>query len=197
MFDIEVIERPAAAVAALEPIRGQLLAALREPASAASLATRLGLKRQRLNYHLHALEEHGLVEVADTRLWGGLKERLMVASASAYVVSPSAFGPLAADPALARDRLSASYLIALGARIVREVGHLWRRARAAGKNLATLSIDTEVRFASPADRAAFTQELTRAVTELAGRYHNAGAPGGRAHRLVLVAYPLPINGEEV
>lgn len=197
MFDIEVIERPAAAVAALEPIRGQLLAQLREPASAASLATRLGLKRQRLNYHLHALEEHGLVEVADTRLWGGLKERLMVASASAYVVSPSAFGPLAADPALARDRLSASYLIALGARIVREVGHLWRRARAAGKNLATLSIDTEVRFASPADRAAFTQELTRAVTELAGRYHNAGAPGGRAHRLVLVAYPLPINGEEV
>ena len=197
MFDIEVIERPAAAVAALEPIRGQLLAELREPASAASLATRLGLKRQRLNYHLHALEEHGLVEVADTRLWGGLKERLMVASASAYVVSPSAFGPLAADPALARDRLSASYLIALGARIVREVGHLWRRARAAGKNLATLSIDTEVRFASPADRAAFTQELTRAVTELAGRYHNAGAPGGRAHRLVLVAYPLPINGEEV
>ena len=197
MFDIEVIERPAAAVAALEPIRGQLLAQLREPASAASLATRLGLKRQRLNYHLHALEEHGLVEVADTRLWGGLKERLMVASASAYVVSPSAFGPLAADPALARDRLSASYLIALGARIVREVGHLWRRARAAGKNLATLSIDTEVRFASPADRAAFTQDLTRAVTELAGRYHNAGAPGGRAHRLVLVAYPLPINGEEV
>ena len=197
MFDIEVVERPAAAVAALEPIRGQLLAELREPASAASLATRLGLKRQRLNYHLHALEEPGLVEVADTRLWGGLKERLMVASASAYVVSPSAFGPLAADPALARDRLSASYLIALGARIVREVGHLWRRARAAGKNLATLSIDTEVRFASPADRAAFTQELTRAVTELAGRYHNAGAPGGRAHRLVLVAYPLPINGEEV
>lgn len=197
MLDIEVIERPAAAVAALEPIRGQLLAELREPASAASLATRLGLKRQRLNYHLHSLEEQGLVEVADTRLWGGLKERLMVASASAYVVSPGALGPLAADPAFTKDRLSASYLIALGARIVREVGDLWRRARAAGKNLATLSIDTEIRFASPADRAAFTQELTRTVTELAGRYHNAGASGGRAHRLVLVAYPMPIKGEEI
>jgi DNA-binding transcriptional ArsR family regulator len=191
MLDIEVIDRPSAATAALEPTRSRLLSELREPASAATLATRLGLKRQRINYHLRTLEEHGLVEVAATRTWGGLTERLMVASANAYVVSPKALGPVAADPARSKDRLAASYLIALGARIVREVGDLWRRARQADKHLATLSIDTEIRFALPADRAAFTHELTQAVTELASRYHNQAAPGGRLHRLVVVSYPVP------
>ncbi|TKD46446.1 MAG: ArsR family transcriptional regulator, partial [Mesorhizobium sp.] len=39
MLDIEVIDRPSAAAAALEPVRSQLLSELREPASAAALAT--------------------------------------------------------------------------------------------------------------------------------------------------------------
>ncbi|MCA8947892.1 MAG: helix-turn-helix domain-containing protein, partial [Planctomycetes bacterium] len=56
MHDIEVIEDPAAAAVALEPGRGQLLAALAEPASAAVLAQRLGKPRQKVNYHLRALE---------------------------------------------------------------------------------------------------------------------------------------------
>jgi DNA-binding transcriptional ArsR family regulator len=191
MLDIEVIARPSAAAAALEPTRSRLLSELREPASAATLATRLGLKRQRINYHLRTLEEHGLVEIADTRTWGGLTERLMVASAGAYVVSPEALGPAAADPARSTDRHAASYLIALGARIVREVGDLWRRALVAHKHLATLSIDTEIRFASPADRAAFTHELMQAVAQLASRYHDQAARGGRPHRLVVVSYPVP------
>jgi DNA-binding transcriptional ArsR family regulator len=191
MLDVEVIERPDAAAAALEPTRRQLLAELREPASAATLAARLGLKRQRVNYHLHALEEHGLIAVADTRQWGGLTERLMVATAAAYVVSPEALGPVAADPAQTKDRLAASYLIALGARIVREVGSLWRRARQADQHLATLSVDTEICFATPEDRASFTRDVNRFVTELAGRYHHPSAPGGRPHRLVVVSYPVP------
>ena len=49
-------------------------------------------------------------------------------------------------PARANDRLSASYLIALAARAVREVGELWRTAREKNKRLATLSTDTAIRF---------------------------------------------------
>ena len=89
------------------------------------------------------------------------------------------------------DKLSAAYLVALGARMVREVGALVRRAHEAGKRLATLSIDTEVRFRSPEDRAAFSHELSEAVARLVSKYHDASAPGGRAHRLVVVAHPLP------
>jgi DNA-binding transcriptional ArsR family regulator len=198
VLDIQVIDDPAAAAVALEPTRSRLLSELAVPASAATLATRVGLARQKVNYHLHALEAHGLVRLAGERKWGGLTERLLVATASSYVVSSSALGPLAADQQWSRrhphreiDRLSASYLIALGARVVSEVGDLVRRAKEAGKRLATLAVDTEVRFRSTTDRAAFSRELTEAITKLVSKYHNDSAPGGRVHRLVVVAHPLP------
>src|SRR5678816_2757641 len=190
MLDIEVIRDPATATVALEPMRSRLLSELATPASAATLATRVGLTRQKVNYHLHALEGHGLVRLAQERKWGGLTERLLVATAASYVVSPSAMGPVAVDPGREGDRLSASYLIALGARIVREVADLVRRAKEAGKRLATLSVDTEIRFRSAADRAAFSNELTEAIATLVSKYHDESAPGGRAHRLVIVAHPL-------
>ncbi len=191
MDDVEVIDDPAAAAAALEPIRSRLLAELAEPASAAALAARLGIARQKVNYHLRTLEAHDLVQVAETRTWGGLTERKMVASAGSYVVSPGALGPAAADPARTTDRLSAGYLIALAARVVRDVGDLVRGARRANKPLATLSLDTEIRFRSAADRAAFTSDLVAAVTHLVANYHDASAEGGRPHRLVVLAHPLP------
>jgi len=83
------------------------------------------------------------------------------------------------------------YVIALAARVVREVADLVRRSTEQAKQLATLSIDTEIRFRSPVERAAFSNELTGAVAKLVARYHDASAPGGRAHRLVVVAHPLP------
>ncbi len=191
MLEVEVIEDPAAAAVALEPVRSRLLSELAEPASAATLATRVGIARQKVNYHLRALEAQGLVQVAGKRKWGGLTERLLVATAASYIVSPSALGPVATDPARAADRLSASYLIALGARIVREVSDLLRRSREIGKRLPTLSLDAEIRFRSAADRAAFSSALADAVTRLVSRYHDESAPGGRSHRLVIVAHPLP------
>jgi DNA-binding transcriptional ArsR family regulator len=191
VLGIQVIDDPHAATVALEPVRSRLLAELAIPASAATLASRVGLARQKVNYHLRALEAHGLVRLAEKRKWGGLTERLLVATATSYVVSPSALGLIAADPERQSDRLSASYLIALGARVVCEVGDLVRRAKEAGKRLATLAVDTEVRFRSAADRAAFSSELTEAVTKLVSKYHDASAPGGRVHRLLIISHALP------
>jgi DNA-binding transcriptional ArsR family regulator len=191
MHDVVVIDDPAAAAAALDPIKRRLLAELGEPRSAAAVAARVGLPRQKVNYHLRALEEHGLVEPSEERRWGGLTERLMVASAASYVVSPAALGPIAPDPARTNDRLSASYLIALAARIVREVSDGWSAARRGNKRLATLSIDTVIRFKSPEDRTAFTNDVANAVTALVARYHDDTAPKGRPHRLVVASYPAP------
>ena len=196
MLDLEVIHDPAAAVVALDPVRARLLAELVEPGSAASLAARMGLARQKVNYHLRALEAHGLVRPVEERRWGGLVERRMVATAASFVVSPAALGKAANDPARASDRLSARYLIALAARVVREVADLVRRSQQQAKQLATLSIDAEVRFRSPAERASFSNELTAAITKLVARYHDESAPGGRAHRLVVVAHPLPGRGRK-
>jgi len=85
--------------------------------------------------------------------------------------------------------VSTGFLIALGARTIHEVSDLVRRAAAAGKSLATLAVDTEVRFKSPADRAAFTSELSDAITKLVAKYHDESAPPGRSHQFVVMANP--------
>ncbi|MEZ5095679.1 MAG: ArsR family transcriptional regulator [Nocardioides sp.] len=149
-----------------------------------------GLPRQKVNYHLRTLERHGLVELVEERPRRGLTERVVRASARGYVVAPPPLGRDAADPART-DRLSARYVIALAARVVREVATLSRRADAAGRPLATLALDADIRFASAADRAAFTQDLAGAVAALTARYHDESAPGGRWHRLVVAAHPRP------
>jgi DNA-binding transcriptional ArsR family regulator len=195
VLDLEVIDRPEAAALALDPIKSRILAELTTPGSAASLASRVGLTRQKVNYHLRVLEDQRLVEAVEERQWGGIKERKMIATAASYVVSPAALGPLAADPARTTDRLSASYLIALAARIVREVGGLWNRARKQEKRLATLALDTVISFKSPAERAAFSCELTNAITQLVARYHDEGTPGARPFRLVVASYPAPPKNE--
>ncbi|MFO0839176.1 MAG: helix-turn-helix domain-containing protein [Phycisphaerae bacterium] len=201
MVDLRVIDDPASASVALDPMRSRLLSELRTPASAAMLAGRMGLPRQKLNYHLRALESHGLIRVESKKKWGGLTERRLVATASSYVVSPGALGPVAADPerdvgGRGMDRLSASYLAALAARVVREVGQLLRMSEELNKRLATLSIDTQIRFRSPQDRAAFSHELTAAVAALVSRYHDESAAGGRRHRLMIGAYPKPTDTKE-
>jgi DNA-binding transcriptional ArsR family regulator len=194
MFDVTVIEDAAAAEASLDPIRANLLAALSEPGSATTLAGRVGLPRQKVNYHLRALERHGLVELVEERRKGNVTERVLRATASSYVISPAALSAVAPDPARAPDRLSARWLLALAARLVRDVGSLLTGADRAKKRVATFALEGEVRFSSSADRAAFAEELATAVTGLVGKYHDEAGDGGRSHRLVVAIHPT-VGGE--
>jgi DNA-binding transcriptional ArsR family regulator len=182
-----VIVDPATAAVALDPVRAKLLAALREPGSATSLAAELGLSRQRINHHLHALETHGLVELVEERRKGNMTERVLRATAGAFVISPSAWALVAPDPDREPDKLSAQWLLALAARLLREVGRLITLA--GPRRIATFAVDGEIRFASAADRAAFARDLGDAVGELVARYHRADAPEGRPHRLVVALHP--------
>jgi DNA-binding transcriptional ArsR family regulator len=188
MQDIEVIENTQAAAAALDPVRALLLSELSVPASAAALAARVGIARQKVNYHLKTLEAHGLVTLAEERMHGGITERVLQASAASYVVSPAAISVSAASPDASADRLSARYLVGLAARIVREVGALARLAGTSSHRAPTLTIDTTLGFRSAADRAAFADDLTAAVLDLAARYHH---DDGTPHRLVVASYPQP------
>jgi DNA-binding transcriptional ArsR family regulator len=189
MLDVAVIDDPTAAEISLDPMRARLLAELSEPGSASSLAARVGLPRQKINYHLRALERHGLLELVEERRKGNCIERVLQATAASYVISPSALAEVAPDPARSPDQLSARWLLALAARLVREVGDLIGGATAARQRLATFAIDSEIRFASAADRAAFAEELSGAVAALVGKYHDEDAPGGRKHRLVVALHP--------
>jgi DNA-binding transcriptional ArsR family regulator len=189
MFDVAVIDDPAAAQVSLDPMRARLLAALAEPGSATTLAAAVGLARQKINYHLHALEQHGLIELVEERRKGNVTERILRATAASYVISPTALSSVAPDPSRAPDRLSARWLLAVAGKLVRDTGALIAGATKAGKRLATFALDGEVRFASAADRAAFVEELTATVTHLISKYHDETAPGGRDHRIIIAVHP--------
>src|SRR6266542_2816940 len=172
MLDVAVIVDPAAAEVALDPVRARLLAELAEPGSATTLAARVGLPRQKVNYHLRTLERHGLIQLVEERKKGNVTERFLRAAAIAFVISPLALAAVQPDPARSPDRLSARWLLALAARLVRDVGEL-----ISGAQQARLRV------------AAFAEELSTAVQALLAKYHDATAQGGRDHRLIVAIHP--------
>ena len=190
---VHVVEDAAPAAALLHPMRLRLLAELAEPDSAAGLARRLGEPRQQLNYHLRQLEAQGLVEVVGERKKRGCTERLLRAVARSYLIGPSTLGALAVDPAQVRDQLSSAYLVAVAAQVIQEVARLRSAGESAGERVPTLTLQTDIRFASPAARNRFAREMSRAVARLAAKYHDAEAPGGQRFRFVAGAYPAPSN----
>src|SRR3954462_3196848 len=145
MEDVAVIEDPAAAEVSLDPILSRLLAELAVPGSATMLAARVGLPRQKVNYHLRTLEQHGLLELVAERRKGNVTERMLQATAASYVISPSAMAAVAPDPGRAPDRLSARWLLALAARLVRDVGTLITGAGTTQQRVATYALDGEIR----------------------------------------------------
>jgi predicted transcriptional regulator len=142
-----------------------------------------------VNYHLRALEDAGLVEHVEDRRRGNCTERIVRATASHYLIAPSVLEELAATPEHATDRFSSDHLAAVSARTISELAELRERARAAGKRLPTFSLETAVRFAKPADQAAFMEELANTVARLVARYHDQEAEDGRWIRVALGAHP--------
>ncbi len=175
-----------AAHLALAPIRRRILAALAEPASAAGLAERLDMPRQKVGYHLRALETAGLVRPAGERRKRGFVEKLFVA-AGAYVLDPALLqAPADPDTVDAQDRHASGHLIAAASAMVRDVARMRDAAAAEGARLLTLTVEAEVSFGAPADFDAFSDELAEAVAALARKY---SAPAGRRFRLTAAAHP--------
>ena len=191
--DLQVIGVDSGATALLHPLRRQILENLREADSASGVSRRLEMPRQKVNYHLRQLEKAGLVELIKK---GNCVERMVRATARSYVISPEMLGELAADPERVQDRFSSAYLIALVTRVLRELGLLRARAAAEGRRLATLSLQTEVRFRSPSARQAFSRELADHMAELAKKYHDEGAEDGRSFKLLVAGYSsVALEGE--
>ena len=190
---LDVVRSAESAAALLDPTRQRLLVHLKEPDSATGLARRLKLPRQRINYHLKVLEGAGLVELVEERRKGNCLERVVRATARAFIISPEALGELGPTRELAGDRLSSAYLMVAAGRTIQDVALLENKAKQEGKRLATLTLEADVRFASAETRAKFAEELADAVARIAARYHDDRAPAGRRFRLLAAVHPVPLG----
>jgi DNA-binding transcriptional ArsR family regulator len=200
--EVECIAEARRAGALLHPTRREILAQAMEPISATDIAGRIGLTRQKVNYHVQELAGAGFLQRAGRRKKRNLVEQRWVATARSYVLSPELVGPLSVDRRRIEDKLSAAYLLGLGSKLLRELGQAIREAAGLGKRLSTLSIDAELRFESAEQRAGFTQALKDAVEGVVAKHASPalGADGspaeGRPYRLVLGCYPVPPDEEE-
>lgn len=188
---------PAAAASLLDPQRRRLLEALTEPGSGASVARRLGMPRQKVNYHLREMEKLGLVEFVEERKKGNCTERLVRAVATHYIVDPGVLGALGGgEQEMTPDRFSWAYLVAVAARTIRELAVLSRRARQAKKELQTFTLHTDIRFDSARALNAFTEELSHEVARLTVKHQSADGDQSRVFRFVVGAYPAITKHED-
>jgi len=188
---IALLDEPERVRLALSPIRRQLLERLRTPASATQVASELTLGRQRVNYHLRALEGAGLIALVEERQRRGCVERILATRAQAFVVDPSVMGGRDAPTvrAAAQDRFAAEHLIDTAAGIVRDVARMQARAERQGTRLLTFTIDADVTFPTPAALERFASTLAAFVSQEAATLGTAA--GGRRYRLVIGAHPAP------
>ncbi|RMH30593.1 MAG: ArsR family transcriptional regulator [Planctomycetota bacterium] len=186
-----VLETAEQASALTDTLRRRVLAAAGAPDSAAGIARRLKLPRQRVAYHLRELERVGLVRLVEERRRGNCLERVVRSVADHFVLSPAILedlGPPDHPPPTA-DRFSWGRLVSLAARALADLSLLRRRADEAGKALPTFSLDSEIRLASPAALTAYADEVADAIARAQARHHDADAPGGRWFRLFVGAHP--------
>jgi len=186
---LDIIDDPARARVALQPIRLRLLQSLDRPQSAPQVAKAMGMPRQRVLYHLRMLEAQGLVEAHDHGSVGRRIDRSYVRTATSYAIAPKTLGGVAVDTRKVADAFSSAYLSAVAGRALNDLAALGRAAAARGKRVPTITLETEVRFATPADQRQFADELLAALTTLAAKYHNPDATKGRTFRVFACGYP--------
>ncbi|MEM7164838.1 MAG: helix-turn-helix domain-containing protein [Planctomycetota bacterium] len=195
--ELECVADPARAAALLHPLRASVLAEARTPISAAGIATRLGVPRQRVNYHVRELHRCGFLHKAGTRKKRGMTEQRYIATARAYLLAPAVLGGAALDRATVAGPFSSAYLLALAAQLQNEVSVAREQAAAAAKPLPTMSVSSEFRFESAQQRTAFTEALQQAVVDVVARFtspqqgRSGGEAPGRPYRLLVGSWPIP------
>jgi DNA-binding transcriptional ArsR family regulator len=184
---VELIDDAAAVQVLSHPLRLQILEALHEPRSAASVARQLGHTRQNTNYHLRELERAGLVDKTGEHRVGNFMETLYKAKARTLVLSPRLTWGGPARPEALASQASLARLVGLAERLGRDAVVLLDRAAFEGELIPSAAVEAEVRLRDEEARAAFLDDLVAAVGQLAKKY---GAKSGEPFRVSLAAYPM-------
>ncbi|MGQ7890422.1 ArsR/SmtB family transcription factor [Paenibacillus sp. WC2504] len=182
------IESPEQATVLLNPIRGEIIAQLLEPGSAAEVARTLGETAQRINYHLKALEKAGLVQRIGTRQVRNLVEVLYRSIAKTFVLADS----LSMKPETVqklKDQSSLAHLVTTSERIRRDVMLLMEQSDV-GEEIPSATLQLQVHLSDEHQRQAFIEEYAAMVQQLVERYA-AGKDENEAYQVLLAVYPKP------
>lgn len=192
--ETHVVRSPEQAAALLNPLRAEILAHTREPASAAEVARKIGDSPQRINYHLKALEKVGLVRRVGARQVRNLVEVLYQAIAKSFLLS-EAVGLDSWAAERIKEQGSLAHLITLSERIRRDALLLMEQSETE-REIPSASLQMKVHLDSEERRNAFLRDYAAMLEELVSRYGAAEDSDENAFRVAAVIYPeIPKGGK--
>jgi DNA-binding transcriptional ArsR family regulator len=189
-----VLESPEQAMALLNPLRGEIVAHLMEPASASEVARQLNETPQRINYHLKSLEKVGIVRRVGSRQVRNLVEVLFQAVAKSFVLAES----LSMKPETVRklkDQGALSHLITTSERMKKDALLLMEQSDE-NEVIASAALQLQVSLADPEQRHAFVEEYVSLVHKLVAKYHSDSKQED-TYQVLLAVYPKPFIGGNI
>ena len=175
---VTLIENPET-VLALSAVRRRVLAALDTPASASGVADRLGLTRQKVNYHMRALEDAGLVHLHEERPRRGMTERVMQRSQDLVLIEPTAFAEVDLPVG---DVIGLTGVISSATDVIRLAAKVAHAASASDSRVASAALNADVRLRDPA-------ALRELIDDVAAVIAKHDAPDGLSFRISTSVLP--------
>ncbi|MFT4416868.1 helix-turn-helix domain-containing protein [Fredinandcohnia humi] len=186
-----VVDNPDQAKALLNPLRGEIIAQLAEPASATEIAKAINETPQRVNYHLKTLEKVGLVKRVGTRNVRNLIEVLFQAVAKSFIMSDALGWTNEAIDRL-KDQSSLAHLITISERMRKDALTLLEHSEQ-DTAIPSASLQTKIVLPTEKDRNTFLNEYVALVKELAKRYQT-DTSSSESYNVMLSIYPEPNGG---
>ena len=185
-MSVHVLDDAEQVGALAHPLRVAILDALREADSAAGAARGIGESRQKVNHHVKALLDAGLIAAAGERRKGGFVEQLYQSVATAFMVSTRVANSGDRRVHALRSQLPLEHLVALAERVQHDAVELLDRAAFDGEEIPSVALAADVRFPDDESRAAFMTEYLELLKPLLKKY---GGRKGAPYRAVLGVYP--------
>jgi DNA-binding transcriptional ArsR family regulator len=186
-----VVETPEQAMALLNPLRGEIVAHLLEPASASEVARQLNELPQRINYHLKSLEKVGIVRRVGTRQVRNLVEVLYLSVAKTFVLAES-LSMKSETVRKLKDQGALAHLITASERMKRDALILMEQSDE-NEAVPSAALQLQVKLASPEQRNAFVEEYVAIVSKLVEKYHT-DSKQEKIYQILLAVYPKPLEG---
>ncbi|MBX2800744.1 MAG: helix-turn-helix domain-containing protein [Myxococcales bacterium] len=170
----------------LHPVRVAVLQRMREPTTVAELATALDMTPQRMNHHVKALLEAGLIEAVREERVRNFVRTSYRAKGKVVWLSPELARDPQAEAARERDALSLSALLTMAEEVQHDVGALLSRSHA--EEVPSLGLRLEVHLADEEARRAFAQDVLDALAPVVERYQGPADAQG-PFTLNVLCYP--------
>ncbi|HKP53425.1 MAG TPA: helix-turn-helix domain-containing protein [Chloroflexia bacterium] len=202
MQEVLYIEDVAQAAVLLKPQRIEMLRLMDHPRTCLELGKIFGETPQKINYHIKALQDAGLVEQVGERRVRGTVEGSYQARARSYWLASDLVGQIG-GAAIAQDQASLRHLLSLTEEMRGDIGHL---AQQVGREIPSLGLSLHVELNDESRRADFMADVQQMAQILAHKYgatagddgdgdgdgdgDDGGAqPSRPRYRLVLACYP--------